>query len=167
VIAQRRSVRAFQDRPVESDKLHRILGILDHVPSAGGLQSYRVYTVKNREVRQALVQASFGKQQFIAQAPVALVFCALPQRSAARYRERGERLYALQDATIACAHIQLAAVALGLASTWVGAFDDRAVSMALGLSEAEVPVAILPIGYPAEMPAPVPHRPLSDMVREV
>jgi site-specific recombinase XerC len=45
-------------------------------------------------------------------------------RSAAKYRERGARLYAIQDATIACAFAMLAATALGLGTVWVGAFDD-------------------------------------------
>lgn len=51
---------------------------------------------------------------FIAEAPVCLVFCADPARSAATFGERGARLYAVQDATIAAAYAQLAIVAAGM-----------------------------------------------------
>ncbi len=99
----------------------------------------------------------------IAQAPASLVFCANPARSAAKYRNRGERLFALQDATIACAFAMLAATALGLGTVWVGAFDDGAVQRVLGVGDL-LPVAILPVGYPAEDPEPTPRRSLDDLV---
>ena len=105
-------------------------------------------------------------QFLIAQAPVVLVFCANQARSAAKYRKRGARLYAIQDAMIACAFAMLAATALGLSTVWVGDFDDAAVQRVLGCPDL-LPVAILPIGYPAEEPEPTPRRSLIDRVHEV
>ena len=110
------------------------------------------------------MRASY-EQEFIAQAQTALVFCAHPARSAGKYGERGIALYCVQDATIACAYAQLAATALGLASVWVGAFNDEMVSTAIGVSEDLRPVAILPIGYPGKQPKIRPRRALSDLVR--
>jgi nitroreductase len=80
-----------------------------------------------------------------------LVFCAAPDR-AAKYGERGRTLYALQDATIAVVHAQLTATALGLATCWVGAFDEAAVVQSLQLPSGLRPVVLLPVGYPAEAP---------------
>jgi nitroreductase len=60
----------------------------------------------------------------------------------------------------------LAATALGLSTVWVGAFDDAAVRRVLGCPDL-LPVAILPIGYPAEEPKPTPRRSLADLVHEV
>ena len=165
VVSQRRSVRAFQHREVEPEKLKRILETANMAPSAGDLQAYRIYAVKSQQARIGLARAALG-QSFIAEAPVVLVFCAVPMWSAVKYGRRGERLYSLQDATIACAYAQLAATALGLGSTWVGAFDEHSVSQAIGASDEEVPIAILPIGYPAESPMPTPRRRLSELVRE-
>jgi nitroreductase len=88
-----------------------------------------------------------------------------PSAAAAKYQERGARLYAIQDATIACAFAMLAATALGLGTVWVGAFDDAAVQRVLGC-HALLPVAILPIGYPAEEPEPTPRRSLADLVHD-
>jgi nitroreductase len=61
----------------------------------------------------------------------------------------------------------LAATALGLATVWIGAFDDGVVRAALDLQEGWLPVAILPVGYPAEAPPPTPRRDLSDLVHEI
>jgi nitroreductase len=56
---------------------------------------------------------------------------------------------------------------LGLATVWVGAFDDEAVHRAIGAPEGILPVAILPIGYAAEQPELTPRRRLSDLVHEL
>ena len=57
----------------------------------------------------------------------------------------------------------LAATALGLSSTWVGAFDEEAVARAIGATGGKRPVAMLPVGYPAESPESTPRRPVSDI----
>jgi len=80
-----------------------------------------------------------------------LVFLADPERSSARYGDRGAKLYAMQDATIACAYAQLAAAELGLGSVWVGAFDEERVAKAVNAA-GKKPVAMLPIGYPTSKP---------------
>jgi nitroreductase len=166
VVAHRHSIRAFKTVDVEREKIDRILETANRAPSAGDLQAYRIYLVRKQEHLAALARAALG-QTFVCRAPLALVFCAVPARSAAKYGRRGQQLYALQDATIACAHAQLAATALGLGSTWVGAFDEEAVRQAIGIAPNEIPIAILPVGYPAEAPGPTPRRSLTDLVHEV
>jgi nitroreductase len=163
-IRKRRSVRAFAPRPVEEEKVQQVLAAANAAPSAGNLQGYRIYRFNGPAERGALARAAWG-QQFVAEAPVALVFCADPARSAAKYHERGARLYAVQDATIACTFAMLAATALGLGTVWVGAFDDDAVSAVVGRTDLP-PVAILPLGYPGEEPEPAPRRALADLVHE-
>jgi len=98
---------------------------------------------------------------------VLLVFCASSARSAAKYGRRGESLFSIQDATIACAYAQLAAAALGLGSVRVGAFDESAARDALGLGPELRPVAILPIGYPGEEPLERGRRPLASSAHYV
>lgn len=163
-IEARRSVRAYQARAVEEDKLRSILAAMNRAPSAGNCQAYQVYLVREPALKRQLAEASL-EQAFVAQAPVVLVFCTDPAR-AARYGKRGENLYCLQDAAVAVAYAQLAATALGLGTCWVGAFNEDAVAAALRLPPAHRPVAILPIGYPAENPPPTPRRTLTDLVQE-
>jgi nitroreductase len=165
LIEARRSVRMYRPEPVEEEKLEAILKAANLAPSAGNLQAYEIYLARERAVRVALARAALD-QWFVSEAPVALVFCADPERSAGRYGRRGARLYAVQDATIACSFAMLAATALGLATVWVGAFDDEGVRRAVGAPEGRQPVAILPVGYAAERPAPAPRRPLEELVHE-
>jgi nitroreductase len=166
LIEERHSIRAYQQTEVEDEKLQKVLHAANRAPSAGDLQAYQIVAVRSPEVRQALARAALA-QESVAQAPVILVFLADPARSGVKYGSRGERLYSLQDATIACAYAQLAAHDLGLGSCWVGAFRQAAVREAIGCPFEQVPVALLPLGYPAEEPRITPRRSLTDLVRRI
>jgi nitroreductase len=163
VITKRRSVRSFKHQPVEESKLREIFEAANIAPSAGNLQAYQVRVVQDQEKRDALVEAAHG-QSFISEAPVSLIFCADPERSAQKYGKRGTDLYCLQDATIAGAFAMLAAVDLGLATVWVGDFDEAKVQQILDAKSIR-PVAIFAVGYPAEEPAPSPRRAIEEIFR--
>jgi nitroreductase len=164
IVKRRRSVRRFLDHAVEPEKLEQILECARAAPSAGNLQAYAIVVVRSADRRRALAQAALD-QEFIAEAPIVLVFLQDIERARSRYGRRGEALYSVQDAAIACTHAQLAATALDLASCWVGAFHVDAVRDLLRAPEAMPPVAILPIGYPAEEPSPTGRRPASELIR--
>jgi nitroreductase len=166
VVKTRSSVRSFASAAVEDSKVRRILEAANLAPSAGNLQAYEIYTVTHPSYRRALARAALF-QDFIASAPLVLVFCAHPARSAGKYKERGARLYTIQDATIACSFAMLAATALGLASVWIGAFNDEAVRKVINAPDGLVPVAVLPVGYPAEQPGAATRRALEDLVHPV
>ena len=166
LIEERHSTRAYQEKAVEQEKLDLILHAANRAPSAGDLQAYSIVVVRNADVCRALATAA-GGQEWLAQAPLVLVFLAEPARSGEKYGRRGESLYAIQDATIACAYAQLAAHDLGLAACWVGAFRTREVQEVVGATEGQTPVALLAIGYAAESPFITPRRTLSELVREV
>lgn len=163
-VRHRHSVRRYlSERPVEEHQLHAILEMACAAPSAGDLQSYRIVVVRDKAQRERLAEAAEG-QEFIAEAPVCIAFCADAGRAGARFGERGSRLYAIQDATIAAAYAQLAVVAAGLGSAWVGYFDQREVTRLLNLGPGLEPVALLSVGFPAELPEPTPRRLLRDIV---
>lgn len=161
----RQSVRAYQSKPVEPKQLEAILAAANQSPSAGNVQGYEILVVRDASTIQALAKACFN-QSFITQAPVLLVFCADPVRSGAKYGASGERLFCVQDATIATAYAQLAATALGLATCWIGAFKEEDIAKLLGLRAGLRPIALLPVGWPAESPPRTTRRALSDLVRE-
>lgn len=166
VLKNRHSIRAFQDKEVEKEKMDKILAAATLAPSAGNLQAYKLYTVQSKGKREELAIAA-SDQYFISEAPLALIFCADQKHSAMKYDERGAELYAVQDATIAAAYAQLAATAEGLSSVWVGTFDPLEVSRILNLNSYVVPVAILPIGYAAEQPKPHERRGMNEVVKEI
>ncbi|EHQ51434.1 MULTISPECIES: nitroreductase family protein [Ectothiorhodospira] len=163
-VRHRHSIRRYQaDMPVEPEKLHAILETAVTAPSAGDLQSYRIICVKDATLRTGLAEAAHG-QQFIAEAPVCLVFCSDAERSAEQYGERGRDLFSIQDATIVAAYAQLAVVAAGMGSTWVGMFDEQAVADTLSLEQGLRPLALLCVGYPAELPESSHRRRLDEVV---
>jgi len=166
VIKRRRSVRAFEKRVVEEEQVNVILEACNAAPSAGDLQAYEIYLIRSEEKLRELAQAALD-QDFIAGAALALVFCAHPRRSAIKYGSRGSELYCIQDATIAGAYAQLGATALGLGCVWVGAFDDAKVLHSIGAPHALKPIAIIPIGYPAELPQATPRRGVNRLVHKV
>ncbi len=166
VIETRHSIRAFSEKPVEEKKLRSILETINRAPSAGNLQAFEVYVVTADRDKARLARAA-SDQEFIRQASLVLVFCAHPARSAVRYLQRGEKLYAVQDATIACTFAMLAATALGLSSVWVGAFDEQKVSQIIRSPSGQIPVVILPVGEAAEIPRVRPRRSLDDLVHPI
>jgi nitroreductase len=163
VVKRRQSIRAFQNRPIEDGKLHRIIEAVNLATSAGDLQAYEIVIVRDSRRKKALSKAAWD-QSFIAEAPVCLVFLAYPGRSSGKYGQRGSELYCLQDATIAATFAHLTATALGLGSTWVGAFDDDAVANAVDAPKDKRPIAILPLGYPAEIPQLTPRRAVGEIL---
>ena len=164
-LERRRSVRAYERKPIEEEKLRQLLEAVNSAPSAGNLQAYEVVLVRDPERIRQLARASHD-QTFIEDAPVVLVFVANPLRNSHTYGRRGEHLYCMQDATIACTYAHLAATALGLSSCWIGAFDDEVVANIIWAEPPLQPAAILPIAYPAEHPTPRPRRPLTDLIHE-
>ncbi len=165
VVNTRYSVRGFDpDVDVPPDQVERLLDAALQAPSAGNRQPWHFYVVRNLALRRGLASAAFG-QTFVAQAPVVIVVCANAPQSAARYGTRGYELYCLQDTAAAAEHILLGAVAMGLGSCWVGAFDEGQAARLLRIPAHLRPVAILPLGKPASDEAGrSPRRPQSEVV---
>jgi len=165
VLDSRYSVRSFDPAvDVPPETVERILAAAIRSPSAGNRQPWHFCVVRDPSLRRGLAAAAYG-QDFVAQAPVAIVVCADAEQSAERYGQRGRELYCLQDTAAAAEHILLAAVALGLGGCWVGAFDEGQAARVLDLPRRRRPVAILPIGKPlSETARRTSRRPLESVV---
>lgn len=164
-IKKRRSVRAFKPNPIPENVLNKILEAANWAPSAGNLQARDFIVVKDPKIKRELCEAALY-QTFIEEAPVDIVVCANEERSSSRYGERGERLYSILDAAVAVQNLLLAAYALGLGTCWVGAYNDNEVKKVLNLPDQLKPIAIIPLGYPAEKPGPTPRLPLEYIVHQ-
>jgi len=163
VIKRRRSIRAFSDRNLSDDEVKLLVEAACRAPSAGNRQPWEFVVVRDEENRRRLAEAAYG-QSFIAEAPVVFVVCADPNRSASRYGRRGVELYCLQDTAAAVQNLLLTAAHNGLGSCWIGAFDEEKTAEAIGAPEGVRPVAIVPVGCPAESPPPRPRRDLSAVI---
>jgi nitroreductase len=165
-VKNRHSIRSFDERAIEKEKIAKIIDTIMLAPSAGNLQAYKIHVVFTQETKEQL-QTACMDQEFISHVPVVMVFSADKAASSTRYGERGEELYSVQDATIAAAYAQLAATDLGLANVWVGAFDPLEVSRIINLPADMVPVAVIPVGYAAEKPERRTRKKLSEIVKEL
>lgn len=134
VVEKRFSMREFQSTSVPENVVREIIDLAKLAPSAGNLQAYKV--VISKEILTHV------------EAPLSLVICADQERSASRYGERGNNLYAIQDATIFASYLQLAVVNAGLASVWVGTFRESKVRNLLNIPENLRPIAVICLGYP-------------------
>ncbi len=163
VMSKRRSVRHMNGRLEVTDAdVRALLNAAVAAPTAGNIQPWRFYVLRSEESRERLAGAV--QQRWAARAPVVIIVCLDPRPVAARYGDRGSRLYGIQDTAAAAENILLSAVDRGLASCWVGAFDPVAVAEALGIPSPIEPVAILPVGHSAESAGRPARRPLEEVV---
>lgn len=148
-IAARKSVRAFEDRDVPEDVVLRLLEAARFAPSASNRQEWRFVVVRDPAKRKRLAQVA-NAQEFVGEAPVVLACCA---ETDGHVMPCGQLSYPI-DVAIAIDHVTLCAVAEGLGTCWIGAFDEGQVKDMLSIPPQFRVVALLPIGYPQD-PAPV------------
>ena len=161
-LAGRRSIRSYKEEQVSRDLILDLIKAAETAPSAGNLRARKYVVVTNTQMRKALAVSAYGQSQ-LETAPVLVVVCADVSRSSKRYGDRGS-LYSIQDAAAATMCLLLAAYDSGLGACWNGAFDDQIVRDALNLAKDVLPVAILSIGWPAEIPRAPPARNLDEVV---
>ncbi len=161
-IKGRASVRRFRKGSIPDAVLDEILDAAAAAPSAGNCQDWDFVVVKKPENRSRLAKAAMG-QEMIGDAPAVVVVCSNLSKIE-RYGTRGQALYTIQDSAAAAQNLMLAAWDNGIGSCWVGAFDEAEVSQLLALPGHVRPMAIIPLGYPAEKPDKPKRRPLKDSV---
>jgi nitroreductase len=162
-IKGRRSVRAFKSQDVSPEIVEKLIDAARWAPSAGNIQPWEFIIVRKPEIKRALAEAALD-QTFIEEAPVVIVICANENRSSQGYGIRGKTLYCIQDTAAAIQNIHLAAYSLGLGTCWIGAFREEEAREILNIPHGVRPVAIVPVGYPAESPSPPSRRPISQIV---
>jgi len=159
----RRSIRVFKNQDVPTEIVEKLIDAARRAPSAGNIQPWEFIVVRKPEIKRRLVEAALD-QVFIEEAPVVIVVCANEVRSSQGYGVRGETLYCIQDTAAAIQNIHLTAYSFGLGSCWVGAFREEEARKILKIPHGIRPVAIIPVGYPAEVPTARSRRPLSQIV---
>jgi nitroreductase len=162
-IQGRRSIRAFESREVPEELVERLIEAARWAPSAGNIQPWEFIIVRKQEIKRKLAEAALW-QSFIEEAPVVIVVCADEVRSTQGYGMRGKTLYCIQDTAAAIQNIHLAAYSMGLGTCWVSAFREDEARKVLKTPAGIRPVAIIPVGYPAETPSPRSRRPLKQIV---
>jgi nitroreductase len=148
-VRTRKSVRSFQDRPVEDALLERLFETVRLAPSARNGQEWRFVAVRDAAVRRRIATDA-AQQPFIGTAPVLLACCA---ETDGRIMRCGQAAYPI-DVAIAMDHLALAAAAEGLGTCWIGSFDESMVLELLHIPRDVRVVQLMPLGWPAD-PSPV------------
>ncbi len=175
----RKSVRVYEDRPIEAEVKQAILEAAIQAPTAGNMALYTILDITDREIKQKL-SVSCDNQPFIATAPLVLIFCADYRRwydvfcrfvEDVRKPAMGDLFLAQADALIAAQNAVVAAQSLGLGSCYIGDITENFEYHRdlLNLPQYVVPAAMLCFGYPTAQqcnrPKP-PRHAVSDLVHE-
>jgi nitroreductase/FMN reductase (NADPH)/FMN reductase [NAD(P)H] len=154
----RKSVRAFLDRPISAENKQLILEAACQASSAGNQQLYTILDITDQAMKDRLA-VTCDNQPFIAQAPMVLVFCADCQKWYDAYLEAGlsprdpgvgDLLLAVTDTAIAAQNAVVAAESLGIGSCYIGDILEQreAHQELLRLPRYVVPCVMLVLGYP-------------------
>jgi nitroreductase len=160
LIRARYSVRAYRDKPVEDDKLAKVLEAARLAPSAANRQPVRIVVIHTHG-REAELKRIYHREWFT-QAPLVVGVCAALDE--AWVRDQDKKSYHDVDAAIVMDHLILAAADQGLGTCWVGAFDPGAAREVLNLPANIEPVVFTPLGYPATEPGAKHRKSLDDLV---
>ncbi len=161
VIKKRKSVRKYNSKKVPDDVLNRILEAGRIAPSAKNIQPWKFVVVRDPALKKQIAEASRG-QMFMADADVIICGCALEK--IAWGRMGGYMSSFAVDLAIAMDHMILAAANEGLGTCWIGAFEEKAVKLLLGVPEDVKVVALTPLGYPAEEPKDRGRKSISEII---
>lgn len=157
-IKRRYSCRSYGSKPIEPEKLERILEAARQAPSAKNLQDWRFIVVTDEKKRKQVAVAA-NEQMFIATAPVIVIGC-----SNADYVMRCGQPISTIDVAIAMEHIALSATAEGLATCWIGSFYPEKVRDALGIPQEIDIIELMAVGYPADKETRRSREPIDNIV---
>ena len=139
----RRSVRQFQDKPIEDTVLDRLIETLRRAPSAENRQPWHFYIIKDKLRPQ--FNEVFYKEGFY-QAPVIIAACAVPGKAWVRAEDKIN--FAWVDVTIALTDMINAAAAEGIGSCWIASFNVNRAEELLNLPDNVELVSLMALGYP-------------------
>ena len=164
-LAEKRfSVRKFDPRPIEPEKLQAVLEIGNLAPTAKNAQPHKIYAVQSAEKLELLKELSPSTYG----APTVLVF-TVDKNQEWHNPYEPDFVSGEEDASIVATHIMLAAAEQGLGTCWVNMFKPTETVKALGLPENEKAILLMPIGYAAEGVSPNPNhtncKPLDEIVK--
>lgn len=160
----RYSLRKFDSRSVEAEKLELVLQAARSAPTAHNAQPQRILVLRSDEAREKAGRCTpfhFGE-------PVLLIVAY--DEAASWHREVDGKAHGEIDAAIATTQMMLQAADIGLGTTYIGVFDPAALKREFPAElEALTPIALLPLGYPAEGAHPSKlhsdRKPLQELVK--
>jgi len=159
LIKTRYSVRAYKADPVPYKDLLAVLEAARLAPTACNLQAFRLVVI-HTQGREEELRRIYPTEWFV-QPPIVIAACGLPDENWSR---RDGRNYVDVDTAIVMDHLILAAANRGLGTCWIGAFDPGAAREVLDLPPEVEPIALTPLGYPADSPPEKKRKSLDELI---
>jgi nitroreductase len=195
-IEQRRSIRKFKSDPVPNEVITALLDAARLAPSGSNAQPWRFKIVKDSETKNKLAEAAYNQSfiaqapvVFVCCADIVGYLNgvvsglqdlgrigAVEDRIVKIILERTDKMKSISidqfgqriafNVAIAIEHIVLRALDFGLGTCWIRLMDEQAIRAIFGWSDTIFVVALLPIGYPDEAPAPRKRRTIEEILIE-
>ena len=191
-ILARRSIRDYKPDPIPGEVLDRLLEAMRQAPSGKNAQPWKFIVIEDQKIKRQVAEACTFftgsgreiRQDWIATAPIIIVVCGDPKEAFVKIVRDGRVLIVkwdqlqqellqgplewesglLTDLTIPLAHLSLAAVNEGLGTCWVAGLDEEKVKKILGIPIDWRAPALMPVGYPLELPDPRRRKEKEDLV---
>lgn len=169
IIRSRRSIRRFQDKAVEPEKMTQIFEAARWAPSWGNLQCCELVVVENVEDKKKLASLLSPKNpatKCMEKAPVVIAVCGTPGKSGSYNNKQMTRYHHwfLYDLGLVSQNICLKASEIGLGTVIVGLFDHVQAEKLLGVPDGCELVALIPLGYPDHAPSAPKRKAIADFV---
>jgi len=169
LVQSRQSDRSYQDKPVEKEKIERILEVARLAPSACNAQPWKFIVVTDPEKRMQVANATANKllsmNHFTKQAPVQLV---LVEENANFTSTVGgwatNKHYPHIDLGIVASHVCLAATEEGLGSCIIGWCDEKKVQKALDIPKNKRVMLVILLGYSNQPPRRKKRKEMNEIV---
>lgn len=170
-IENRRSIRKYMDKPVEEEKLMKVLESGRLAPSGSNTQPWNFIIVKSDLTRKKLSEASHN-QKWMLSAPVFIVCAAdirsrIPEKQNIFIDEQSpeeEVKQIIRDTSISAGYMLLEAESLGLGSCWVAWFKQKDIRPVLNIPSEKYVTGIITLGYPDEVPKSRPRKKLEEII---
>lgn len=160
LIRRRYSVRSYHGTPIPGEVLERVLDAFVIAPTAANRQPFGLIVIDTQGREQELRRV-YDAEWFANEPPVIVCACSIPQVA---WRRRDGKDYADVDVAIAMDHLILAATDEGLGTCWIGAFDPVAARDVFGLPDGVEPIAMTPLGYPADTAPAKLRKPKEELI---
>jgi len=157
-IRRRYSCRAYQDRPIEQEKLDQVFEAARLAPSAKNLQDWRFVVVRDKEKKRQVAEST-NQPEVFGKAGVMIAAC-----SNSDYVMKCGQAAGPIDVTIALEHICLQATELGLATCWIGSFEAENVRKVLEIPQGVAIIELMTLGYPADEAKEPQREPIEKIV---
>lgn len=161
----RKSIRKYKNKRISDEIINELLDAARKAPSAKNVQSHKYFIVKDKVVKNKLIEVGAFKQPYVNDAPLIIICCADPSQYPKSVDVDETPInYAFIDLSIAASFLVLRATELGLGTVFVAWIYRDKIKEILNLPKNYIIPFIIPIGYPSEDPMPKPRKDLKEII---